>query len=83
MPNNSYYTNQPNNTSRNEEWRELKKNGSGYPDPTAYQAIQNTEADYEKFRKLLGCIYRICELSGFRLEGHICVRDLSTGKLWD
>ena len=63
------------------EDRELRKNGEGYPDPTAYEAIKRAESDYERYKKLLGCIYRIGELSDFYIED-ITIRDKRTGKTW-
>ena len=67
---------------------DLKKNGEGYPDPTAYEAIKKAEPnDYEsyerkRFLRVVGCILRICELSGFHLEEKIVLRDTRTGKVW-
>lgn len=37
---------------------------------------------YERYRKVLGCILRICELSGFHLEERVVLKDLRTGKVW-
>lgn len=54
----------------------------GYSDPTAYEAIKNTEADDERFHKLLNTIFTICELSGFHLEERIILKDTQTGKVW-
>ena len=70
--------------------RDLRMNASGYPDPTAYQAIKNIdrkengndEDEDEKFHKLLHTIFKICELSGFRIEGRIVLVDEATGKVW-
>lgn len=66
--------------------RELRKNGEGYSDPTAYRAIKNVEGtvdpDEVRFRKLLAAIFNICELAGFHLEGRIEVTDKRTGKVW-
>ena len=74
--------------------RELKKNGEGYEDPTAYEAIVNVEkhtpynrtktydSDRDRHFKLLGCIFRICELSGFTVEERIVLKDNKTGKIW-
>lgn len=62
--------------------RELRKNASGCPDPTAYQAIKNLEKEDENFHKLLHTIFNICELSGFRIEGRIVLVDEVTGKVW-
>ena len=64
---------------------DIKRNGSGYYDPTAYRAIKNVEKhkeDYERFQKLLGAIYRVCELAGFHVEGRITLVDERTGKVW-
>ena len=61
--------------------REIRRNASGYFDPTAYAAIKNAEAD-ERFHKLLDTIFAICELSGFHIEERIVVKDKRTGKIW-
>ena len=61
--------------------RDLRKNAEGYPDPTAYEAIKNIEAE-ERFNKLLYTIFNICELSGFRIEGRIVLIDEVTGKVY-
>lgn len=70
---------------------DIRKNGSGYFDPTAYKAMKsidkanktkNVSGDAERFRRLLEVIINICELSGFHLEGHIVVKDKGTGKIW-
>ena len=65
--------------------KDLLRNGSGYLDPTAYEAIKHVEseiAERERLFKLVGCIKRICELSGYQLEDRITVRDMRTGKIW-
>lgn len=66
---------------------ELKRNGEGYPDPTAYEAIKNvmttSDEDYQRYRKTIGCLLRIAELSGFEIESRIVLRDKSTGKVWN
>lgn len=58
------------------------RNGSGYIDPTAGAAITNADEDYRRFRDLLTLIFKLCELSGFHLEGRITVKDDKTGKIW-
>lgn len=63
----------------------LRKNGEGYPDPTAYKAIKKVDhEDYDRkrFLRVVGCILRICELSGFHLEEKIVLRDTRTGKVY-
>lgn len=59
-----------------------RTNHEGYSDLTAYEAIKNTEADDERFHKLLNTIFTICELSGFHLEERIILKDTQTGKVW-
>lgn len=60
----------------------LKKNGEGYSDPTAYKAIKAAEEETVKFQKLLDTIFNICELSGFHIEGRIIIKSKSTGRIW-
>lgn len=62
--------------------RDLRKNASGYSDPTAYEAIKNIDREDENFHKLLHTIFNICELSGFRIEGRIILVDKTSGKVW-
>lgn len=66
--------------------RDLRKNASGCPDPTAHQAIKNIDREIdredENFHKLLHTIFNICELSRFRIEGRIVLVDEVTGKVW-
>ena len=61
---------------------DLRKNASGYSDPTAYKAITSTDTDDERFHKLLNTIFTICELSGFHLEERIVLKETQTGKVW-
>lgn len=60
---------------------DVSKNASGYFDPTASAAITNADEDYDRFKKLLGIIFKLCEISGFHLESKIIVRDNKTGKI--
>ena len=66
------------------EEREFRRNGEGYLDPTAYQALKNIDNDssFKRFRALLEIIFRLCALAGFHLEDRIVVRDIKTGKIW-
>lgn len=64
---------------------ELKKNGEGYNDPTAYEGItraMRNDPEREKVYKLIGCINRICELSGFSLEERVVLKNDKTGRIW-
>ena len=58
-----------------------KLNASGCKDLTAYEALENIESE-KRLRKLLTKIFRLCEKSGFHLEGRIVLRDVKTGKVW-
>lgn len=62
--------------------RDLRRNASGCPDPTAYQAIKNIDREDENFHKLLHTIFDICEIYGFRIEGRIVLVDEVTGKVY-
>lgn len=65
--------------------KNLKKNGEGYSDPTAYRAIKNVDDaanSQARFRKLLEIIFDACELAGFHLEERIVVKDKRTGRVW-
>lgn len=72
------------------EGNDIRKNGSGYSDPTAYEAIKNCEKSKKcnkskellRFEKLLDTIFNICELSGYHLESRIVVTDKETGRVW-
>ena len=68
---------------------DIRKNGSGIYDPTAYKAIKNVERQNEhtsdeddKFNKLLRTIFSVCELSGFHVEERIVLKDIESGKVW-
>lgn len=60
-----------------------RRNASGCLDLTAYEAINKADADMERdrFKKLIGCIYRIAEIAGFYVED-ITLKDRRTGKVW-
>ena len=60
---------------------DLRKNGSGYNDPTAYEAIKNNQSEI-RFYKLLHTIFHICEIAGFQLEGRIMLKDKRTGIIY-
>ena len=62
--------------------RDLRRNASGYFDPTAYQAIKNIDREDKNFHELLHTIFNVCELYGFRIEGRIVLVDEVTGKVW-
>lgn len=61
---------------------EIKRNGSGYYDPTAYEVLKKEDEEEARFHKLLYTIFDICELAGFRIEGRIVLEDKRTGRVW-
>lgn len=69
---------------------DIRRNGSGYVDPTAYKAIRNAtkeerkrEVDPEqRFNDFLTAIFAICDLSDFHIGERIVVKDKRTGKIW-
>lgn len=61
---------------------DLRKNKSGYNDPTAYKAITNVDREQERFEKFLKTIFNIAELSGFHIDERIVVSDKKTGRVW-
>ena len=64
----------------------LKLNGSGYVDPTAYKAIKHVEKTKKEERarhfKLLNTLFYICEMAGFEVQGRIVLKDKKTGRIW-
>ena len=61
---------------------DIKRNGSGYYDPTAYEVLKKDEEEEARFHKLLSMIFDLCELAGFRVEGRIVLEDKKTGRVW-
>lgn len=61
---------------------DLRKNASGYYDPTAYQAIKDADRERERLQKLLNVIFSICDLAGYHVEERIVLKDKRTGKVW-
>lgn len=65
---------------------DIRKNGSGYSDPTAYEAIKKVSRqeleESDRFHDLLDTLFYITELAGFEIEGRIVLKDTKTGKVW-
>lgn len=71
---------------------DLRKNGSGCWDFTAYDAIKHVEAKNasvdEKLNqryllnKLLNSIFKLCDRAGYRVVGRIVLQDKKTGKIY-
>lgn len=61
---------------------DLKRNGSGYVDPTAYTAITNIEVEEKNLHMLLKHIKYICNLAGFEVVGRITLKNYKSGRVW-
>ena len=72
-------------TLSKEEYHEMHgRNSEGYKDPTYIQAMRNLGAYgcYKSRRyKLMGVIFKACDLAGFELVGRITLRDKKTGEI--
>ena len=61
---------------------EMKRNGSGYVDPTAYKAYQHMKRDRDYLAKNLAyTIYRVAHLAGFNVTS-ITLIDNTTGEIY-
>lgn len=60
---------------------DIRKNGEGYSDPTAYQVLKR-EQEEERFKRLMATIFYICENAGFHIEERIVIKDKRTGRIW-
>ena len=74
-----------------EEDNQMMRNGSGCYDLTAYVAIKRADEDaekkrrdeeYQKRRKLIDIIYKLCDICGYHIEERIVLKDKETGKIW-
>ena len=65
---------------------DLKKNGAGYVDPTAGEALINVRRAEllasDRYYNLLDHINYIVDLAGFEIEGEFKLKDLRTNKVW-
>lgn len=61
---------------------ELKRNGSGYYDPTAWQATKNIITKQAKVAQVIKTIQSVAHLAGFQIEGRIILFDKETGEVW-
>lgn len=76
--------------SRKNRENDIKRNGEGYFDPTAYHAIKNasmeenrpTFAEDDRFHQLLETIFYIAENADFEIQGRIILKDKKTGRIW-
>lgn len=57
-------------------------NNSGYPDPTAYEAMKRVNLVDDNAHKVITTIKNILDLSGFELIGRIQIRHKKSGKIF-
>lgn len=61
---------------------EMKRNGSGYNDPTPYKAYRNISDEREKISyKLARTLFNMAHLVGFEVV-NITLKDKKTGKIY-
>lgn len=62
---------------------DLRVNGSGIKDPTAYKAIKKVDEETtRRANQLIKTIQSIAHLAGFEVVGRIELRDKKTGEIW-
>ena len=61
---------------------ELRKNGSGYYDPTAWKALRVIAEEEKTVSKVIKTLQAVAHLAGFEIEGRIILVDKKTGKVW-
>lgn len=62
---------------------DMRRNASGYADPTAYEAYKNIrkERGYEA-HKVIKTLQNVAHLAGFEIVGRIVIRDVRTGETY-
>ena len=61
---------------------ELLKNGSGYYDPTAYEAICRVDAEQQKVKNIIKFLHKFAHKQGYSIEGRIVLKNKKTGRTW-
>ena len=59
-----------------------KKNAEGYPDPTAFEALNRLDED-TKVHKIMKIIFMLLDLTGFYMDGRITLVSKKTGRTWN
>ena len=63
-------------------YKDLNKNGEGYPDYVAARAIQAADKQPEKVSQYIRCIKDLADLLEVEIVGYVSVRDKKTGRIW-
>lgn len=62
---------------------DLRLNGSGVKDPTAYKAIKRADKRYNpKVKHLIETLHNVAHLAGYEIVGRIEIKDKNTGETW-
>ena len=64
------------------EFKDLKYNGSGIYDPTAYEAICKLESEKKRVSNLVRHIQELAHEQGYEIEGRIVLKNKKTGRTW-
>lgn len=62
--------------------QELKRNGSGYVDPTAQKAITHLQEKQKRVSRVIENLKNAANIAGFEIEGRITLKDKRTGEIW-
>jgi molecular chaperone GrpE (heat shock protein) len=61
---------------------DIRRNGSGYVDPTAHKAIKNVSEKEKEVAKVIKTLQSVAHLAGYNIEGRITLIDNKTSKVW-
>lgn len=61
---------------------DMKHNGSGYVDGTAFQAIKSADQQPEELNALIKVLKYIIHLSGYEVVGRLSLKDRKSGKVY-
>ena len=64
------------------EFKDLKYNGSGCYDPTAYEAICKLESEQKLISNLIRHIQKDCHDRGYEIQGRVVLKNKKTGRTW-
>lgn len=62
---------------------DIKRNGSGCTDPTAYHAITNLDGEDAKADELFTTLIHMCRLAGFNIVGNVILENKKSGRTWN
>ena len=62
---------------------DLKRNGSGYIDPTMYKAVTKVEKERRDLAsKVIKTLKNVAHLAGFEIVGRLTLRDTRSGEIF-